>query len=303
MLILRAADVPRAASMLEAIEAMRGVFETLGRGEGTIPPRIHMDLPGGTGLFMPALVGEALAIKAFAAMEENASRGLATFQGATLLLDPETGICRALIDAAALTALRTGASAGLSAQLLARPDSPSCALFGAGPQAHAILRALLSVRPLNRVLCLARHVAQIESWQTGLSLQVCDAAEMVSQADIVACATSARSPLFPAEAIRPGTHVIAVGSYRPEMNELPPALVRRARIFIDNLDAPRDSGDLAALEENQPTPLLTPDAQRVDDQEVTLYKSIGNAAQDAAAALLVWQNALAKGLGHSIDWP
>src|SRR5687767_4214251 len=164
MLVLNAEDVRKALPMPLAIEAMREAFAALSDGRATVPHRVHLSIPrgGGTSLFMPAFVDtseaskQALAVKVVSLFDGNQARGLARIQAAVLVLAPGTGRPVALLEGAALTAIRTAAASGLATDLLARPESKSLALFGVGVQARAHFEAMLAVRKIEQVWIYSR---------------------------------------------------------------------------------------------------------------------------------------------------
>ncbi len=325
MVVLNAQDVKTVGNMARMMASMRLAFEADVNGLAIIPERIHLQLPdrAGVGLIMPAFVARlrdlpsTFATKFFSVMHGNVERGIPAFQGATVLLDSETGVCKAVIDAAALTALRTGASCGVATDLFSRPDSEVLAVFGAGPQAMSSLEAILTIRSIKRVYVLGRHATRIQRALSQIAPQVklivALPDEMVWAADIVLTATNATSPLFDASALRLGTHISALGSFQPGMQELPEEAVAKARVFVDNRAAARTCGDLTIPLEHG----LIDDAHLVglvgdvltgvhpgrrSSDEITIYKSIGNAIQDAVAAQTVFLDSLRAGIGQSVEW-
>lgn len=317
--ILSAADVRAAVDMPAAIDAMREAFGALSSGRATVPIRLGLETDHGVSLFMPARLQspDRVAVKVVSVNPGNASRGLPAIHAVVLVVDPETGRPTALMDGTWLTALRTGAVGGLAADLLARPDATTVALFGAGVQARTQLEAVRCVRDIEEVRVVSRSgdsadrlVAEIEGVR---ALRVDDPAEAVAGADIVIAATNSATPVFDGTLVEAGTHVTGVGSYTTEMREVDTELVRRARVIVDQREAIlEEAGDIAgpiadgavdasvmAAEIGDIVLGRTPG--RTTDEEVTFFKSVGNAAQDVAVAARVLQAAERDGLGTVVE--
>jgi ornithine cyclodeaminase len=237
-------------------------------------------------------------------MPANAGRGLPTVQAVVVWFDATTGRPVALLDGATITAMRTGAASGVATRLLARPDAATLAMIGAGGQAEWQVRAVLAARPIREVLVHARHAEGRDAFAdrmaaaTGVAVRaVASAREAVEAADVVCCATTSTEPVFDAAWVRPGTHVNGVGAFRLGMVELPPGLFGRADVCaVDAMEAARaEAGDvMAAVEEGlvrEPDLIeigtIGPDwvAGRAPDA-ITVFKSVGLAIQDVAAAEL-----------------
>jgi ornithine cyclodeaminase len=231
-----------------------------------------------------------------------------------LVLDAETGIPRAMMEGDSLTALRTGAAGGLAADLLARKGASKVALFGAGVQGRAQLAAACAVRPIREVMVFdpvpaaaARVVEEIGTWPDGPRARTAaSAAEAVRRADIVLTATTSATPVFNGSDLPSGAHVTAVGSFTPDMQEIDASVVERAYVVVDAREAAMtESGDLIkarAVVDAELGEIVNNDKPgRRDDTQITLFKSVGMAAQDAAAAAAVLSAAEHKGLGTAID--
>ena len=329
MLILNAKDVERALPMQDAIDAMGEAFSSLSNGLAIVPPRCHMNIAAHAGicLVMPAFVGgpdenQALAVKTVSLFDGNQRRGLARIQAAVTLFEADTGRPIALLDGGTLTAIRTAAAPGLATDLLARKDAHQLAVFGAGVQARQQMLAMCQIRPLEVVrlfaptrdkadALLARMRRQIPEicWEIAGSSR-----EAVEQADIICCASTSKQPVFSDEDVRPGTHINAIGSFQPEVAEVPVETVCRASIYVDSLEAAWEeagdliqplrsglidrehlAGELGALVQGEI-------AGRQDNEQVTLFKSVGIAAQDAVAAHVAVSNARKQGIGQTVDW-
>ncbi|WP_416897055.1 MAG: ornithine cyclodeaminase family protein [Minwuia sp.] len=275
------------------------------------PLRHHhtVGVPGeadATLLLMPAWkTGAAFGVKLATVFPGNGQRGMPAVQGQYLLLDPATGTPTALIDGARLTAWRTAAASGLAARYLARSDARHMLMAGAGTLAPMLIRAHMAARPsIDRVRVWNRNPASAEALAQGLAdegLPVSAATDLeaeVRQADIVSCATLSTEPLVLGGWLKDGAHLDLVGAFRPDMRECDDDAVRRATVFVDTRDgASSEGGDIV-----QPLKagVITPDdiaadlyelcrdahAGRSDDSEVTLFKSVGAALEDLAAAQL-----------------
>lgn len=319
MRILSAADVLAAVDMRGAIDAMRGAFVALSTGEAVVPLRLALETPGGTALFMPGhLPGlGATAAKIVTVHPGNAARGLPVIHAAVLVLDPATGRPLALMDGTRLTALRTGAAGGLAADLLALPGASVVALFGSGAQAGTQLEAVRCVRPVTEVRIVSNHAESahaLAARQEGVRASVMqDRAAALRGAHIVVTATDSVTPVFDGTLVEPGTHVTGVGSYTPAMREVDTALVRRARVFVDQREAAlAEAGDLAGPigdgevdagvivgEIGEVAAGLRPG--RTSDDQVTFFKSVGNAVQDVAIAARVLAAAEREGRGVVVE--
>ena len=314
--ILSATDVERALPMPLAIAAMRAAFGQLSAGQATMPARSRIALPGGVALFMPAHLAHTqdLAVKAVSVMDGNAARGLPAVLGAVLVLDPETGAARALVDGRTVTAIRTGAGVGLAADLLARPGARTVAVFGAGAQARSNLAGVLAVRAIRAVAVFSHNPTHAEALVAELRrayprLEVSRAAvpeEAVASADIVLAATSAPEPLFDGRAVNPGTFISAIGAHTATTRELDAHVVKGAYRVIDAYASVPEAGDFALAG-------VAPDAElgelvngtkpgRTSAEQVTLFKSCGLAVQDAAAAGAALREAERLGLGTLVPF-
>ncbi|KPJ73928.1 MAG: hypothetical protein AMS14_06110 [Planctomycetes bacterium DG_20] len=329
MQVLDAADVRRALPMADAIEAMKAAFAALSSGRAVVPERIHLAVGphDGVSLVMPARVddagGQTVAVKVISLFDRNAERGLARVQAAVLVLEAETGRPVALLEGAALTAIRTGAASGAATDLMARPDSRTAAILGAGVQARTQLEAVCTVRPIETVWVYDPAAGAAEALVAEMAgrgpvpadvRHAADAREAVTGADIVCAATTSHAPVFADADLKPGAHVNAIGSYQPHVQEVPPETVVRARVVVDSRrTALAETGDLI-----QPirAGLITADHVRAElgelvlgrakgrtsDDEITLFKAVGIAVQDAVAARAALARAEQLGLGQQVRW-
>ncbi|RMH05276.1 MAG: ornithine cyclodeaminase family protein [Planctomycetota bacterium] len=320
LLLLGADDLRRSLPMTEAIAAMKEAFAAVSAGLVSMPPRGAIDAGGGTTLLMGAAVpGLGLAGKTVSVFPGNAARGRPVVSGLVSVLDPETGEPVAVCDGAFLTAWRTGAASGAATDLLARPEASTLALFGAGVQARTQLLAVAAVRPLRLVRVwapdpdgLRRFTAETAA-ETGLEVvAAADPDEALAGADVVCTATTSPTPVFAGERLEPGCHLNAVGAFTPQTRELDATAVGRARVFVDQRRAAlAEAGDLLLAEAESTTErgrwtelgevVRNPGRGRRGPDEITLFKSVGLAVQDVAAAARAVARARRLGLGNLVE--
>ncbi len=326
MLILNAADLRRALPMRETIEAMKRAYAALSAGQAKVPLRTSLPIPAqnASTLLMPAYVtGEeedALAVKIATLFPYNVPAGLPLIHAAVLAMDATTGQMLALLEGGSLTAIRTGAGGGAAADLLARPDSHTVALFGAGVQSRTQLEAVCAVRDIQKVWIYATNPEQIAALIAEMRVRVratllpaTSPRHALVEADIVCAATTTQTPLFEDAELRPGTHVTGVGSYTPAMIEIPPTTVARARVVVDSRTACQvEAGEIMRAAElgifdwknaaELGEIILGTQIGRTSPEQITFFKSVGVAVQDAVAAGLALKNALKLGLGQEVAW-
>ncbi len=315
--------------MEDAIAAVAEGYRQLASGNVTMPQRVAtaVEPHNGVHLSMPAFVGGTgddpgtLAIKIVTVFSDNPARyGQPTIQGVVLLHDARTGEPLALMDAEQLTAMRTGAASGVATQALARPDARVAAVLGSGAQAVTQLLAVCAVRPIERAFVYSLNVEGderfAEQMSARLGLPVSRAADMraaVTAADVICTATTSRKPLFDGAWLREGVHVNGIGSYTREMRELDTTTILRSRLFVDGRTAAQsEAGDVVIpLAEGAITydhvvgeigaVLLGQVAGRTSPADITVFKSVGMAVQDAVVAPLVYRRALEQGLGQRVE--
>lgn len=315
--ILSAADVRAALPMPKAIDAMRHAYSQLSADKVTAPPRQHLSTDKGVTLIMPAYLPERseFGIKVVSVYDDNPNIDLPRITATVLVLDPATGVPKAFMDGASLTAIRTGAGGGVAADLLARQDAKKVGLFGAGVQARAQLQAVMAVRDIACVNLISRTQAsaqqlatEISGWTDAPEVNlVSTPQEVVGDADIVICATTSATPLFDGKDLRPGTHITAVGTFVPEKREVDTTTIRRSdRIVVDSREAcAEEAGDLiipnAEIDAEIGEIINGDKLGRGSDSEITFFKSVGVAVQDAVAASVILAEAEAKALGTLIE--
>jgi ornithine cyclodeaminase/alanine dehydrogenase-like protein (mu-crystallin family) len=321
--ILSAADVRRALPMSEAIEAMRRAFGQLSANQADVPLRTRLQTDQGLLLFMPAFLRQSreIGFKMVSLWGDNPAKGLPAVIALATVIDPDTGEPKALLNGEMLTAIRTGAGGGLATDLLARPDANVAAVFGAGVQARAQLEAACAIRPIKEVRIFSRTPAKVEAfaaevaaWPDAPQVVVAGSRrEAMTGADIVITATTSEKPVFDGRDLSPGTHVTGVGSYAPHMQEVDEETVRRSKIVVDSLQAClAEAGDLIVALEKNVISKLDIHAElgqivngerpgRESHEEITFFKSVGVAVQDAAAANAVLRAAESQRLGTVVE--
>jgi ornithine cyclodeaminase/alanine dehydrogenase-like protein (mu-crystallin family) len=317
LLVLSHDDVRRLLPMDECIELMEAALSDLARGRAWQPLRFVIRPPEEQTLMglMPAHRSEpqrAYGLKAICIFPENPARGLDAHQGGVFLFDGDTGQPRALLDASAVTAVRTAAVSAVATRALAREDAKELAILGAGVQARSHLEALPHVRSFERVRIWSRtpeHAQDVASESP--VAEVAESAEAaVSGADVVVTATSSREPVLERAWLTPGAHVNAVGSSIPSARELDTATMTEAALFCDARESlVNEAGDylLAGLSEEsiraELGEVLTGGAEgRRDAEELTVFKSLGLGVEDLAAAEHVYERARAEGVGSAVPF-
>jgi len=325
LLVLKEEDILRLLPMRECITVMAQALIALARGQVYQPLRTVIrppEIPGILGLMPAALSGEhpALGLKAVCAFPANSARGKDSHQGAVILFDTESGEPLALLSASAITGVRTAAVTAVATELLARRDAGDLAVIGAGRQARAHLEALASVRSLRRVRIVdsyperARSVAAEMSGILSLAIEVVESAEeAVRGADLVVTVTSSADPVLLGEWLAEGAHVNLVGASTPREREADAATLARARLFVDRRESClNESGEyLAACQEGMIGPdhvlaelgelLVGERAGRTADEEITLFKSLGMAVEDVAAAEYAYRKDLERDEGVWVE--
>lgn len=327
MLILNASEVYRALPMRRAIEAMKQAFAALSDGRAEAPLRTHLRAGrnAGISLFMPAFIddpspaNQALVVKAVSLFDGNAARGLNRIQAAVLVLEPDTGRPAALLEGATLTAIRTAAASGAATDLLARPDSAVLGILGAGVQARYHLEAVCAVRPIREARIYAPTVAKVERLIDEMTPRVkaaLHAAESprdaLAGADVVCAASTSSVPVFADGDLLAGAHVNAVGSFTPQAREVPAETVMRSLVVVDSREAAwQEAGDLIQpleaglisrdhIHAELGELVLGRNSCRTDSRQITLFKSVGSAVQDAVAARTALACAREAGLGIEV---
>lgn len=318
MLLLNAKEVSALLDMDALIAALEPAMVELSAGRCSMPPRTAA-LVQGKGLLgtMPAYLPSThtLSCKLVTVFPGNAKRGLHTHQAAVLLFDADTGVPKAMLDGASITALRTAAGSALATRALAREDASVLLIVGTGVQALSHARAVARVRELRELRVAGRDAAKAEqiALLLGEELDIASrgsaiGAEAFQGADMVCACTHAEQPVVRGAWLTPGMHVNSVG-LNPSGRELDAEAVKKARVFVESRAAalappPSGAGDLAGAEVHAEIGEVLAGSQegRGSDEQITLYKSVGVAVQDAVAAQLACDAALARRVGTEIKF-
>jgi ornithine cyclodeaminase/alanine dehydrogenase-like protein (mu-crystallin family) len=326
MLVLSARDVHRLLRYDECADAMREVLAALARGQAYQPLRTVLQPEGASGLMalMPSfLPGDAAfyGLKAICITADNPAIGLDAHLGIVLLSSAQTGEPVAILNASAVTEIRTAAVSAVATELLARPDADVLAIIGTGVQARAHLLALSAARPVSQIRVAGRRPASASAFaesvreQSAAPVVACASArEAVDGAGIIVTATTSARPVLERGWLAAGTHINAVGACFPAARELDTATVAAAALFADSRESARsESGDYRlALADGA----IGPDHVRAElgeilagrapgrsgEQEITVFESLGLAVEDLAAAALAYRRAVQLGAGCQAEF-
>ncbi|ASA23722.1 ornithine cyclodeaminase family protein [Paenibacillus donghaensis] len=322
MLVISQKEVVELLSMEGCIDAMEAVLADLATGQAMQSLRQMLPLAEGNllGLMPGYLRRDGLAgAKLITISPGNHSRGLPSHQGVVTLFDASSGVIKAIMDGQKITAIRTAAVSAAATRHLARADAEVLAILGTGEQAASHLEAMLQVRELRQVRIWGRTPSKAAAWQAEMSsrfsveITVCATVrEAVAGADIICAVTAATEPVLLREWVKPGAHINAVGACRPTDRELDSELVAQSRLYVDSVESaagesgdyliplaegaiPQDHivGEIGAVFSGQLT-------GRATDSEITLFKSLGLAVEDLAAAQYIYNKALRLQRGTEI---
>jgi len=295
-----------------------------------MPACVRLVVPGqhGEGCAAPVHVhnpeGEALGFRLTTVYPDNAGRGRPVIQGAVLLVDPVTGALEALVEGGALTAIRTGATSAVATDLLARRSARTLTVFGTGVQARTQVAAICHVREIESVRVYGRDSSSLRAFVSETAgrgrvppdVQVAKTpAEAVARADIICTATTSSTPVFADRDLRTGVHINGIGSYSPLTAEIPHRTLARSLLVVDSRSsALAEAGDLIqAIAQGVITPehiraelgdlVLGRVEGRSAPDQITVFKSVGIAVQDAVAASIALKNARAGEIGRECPWP
>lgn len=317
MILLSRHDVEQCLDVRQGIEAMRFAFDALGRGLVEMPPRAVTPVGESAHLSMPCYIGgdePVLCMKVVTFFPSNPSRGEPTTQAVILMSDPLTGAPVAMMDAEYVTLVRTGAVSALATEFLARESARTLGVFGTGEVGFYQVAAVKEVRVIDNVFVNSLDPSQgrefcerVESELGVPAMFVTEPSTLVEQSDVICLATSSKNPVLHGEHVRPGTHVNGVGSFRPDMAETDVEFVSNARVFVDQISAAQvgageilaavEAGAFSWVDAIELQRLVLGDCEGRRGDEVTFFKSVGLAVQDAAVARIVFTRAVELGLG------
>jgi alanine dehydrogenase len=312
--------------MSEAIDAVKEAYAQLSAGRVALPMRTRIDVTEyqGSTLFMPAYMqsGGHLAVKIVSVFPRNVSRGIPTIAAVVIVLDVDTGRPEAILEGASLTAIRTGAASGAATDVLARQDSTRVAIIGSGTQARSQLLAVCSVRDIQHVRIFSldpEAAAEMAGDMAGRDRVPADvsvppsSADAIADADIICTATTSETPVFDGTGLKPGAHINAIGSYTPSMQEVDVTTIKKALVVVDSREAvlaetgdllvPIGRGEIGAdvIHAELGQIINRERSGRTSADQITYFKSVGLAVQDAVAAGRALARAKARGLGQTID--
>ncbi len=320
VLWLNGEEMERLLEMGEVIAAVEDAFREHGLGKVQMPPKVYLYFQEGDLRAMPAYIPslDKAGVKIVNVHPGNPTRGLPTVMATYVLVSPETGAALAVMNATYLTDARTGAAGAIAAKYLARKDSKTLGLVGAGRQARTQLLAIAELFELERVLVASRTRRSAERFagemgnRLGIDIMACEVREACN-ADIVTTTTPAREPVVKDEWIAEGTHINAIGADAPGKQELDPKILRRAKIVVDAWEQAKHSGEVNVPLRNRM--LFREDIHaelgeivagkkpgRESDEEITVFDSTGLAIQDVAAAALAYRLARERGVGVELEF-
>jgi len=323
-LVISAAEVHALLPMQVCIDLMAGALETLARGDGINPLRSGIRLPHDRGILgmMPGQMDtpDTFGLKVVSVFPGNHGTAYDSHQGIVMLFETDHGTPVAIVDASAITAIRTAAASGVATRLLARENATALGVLGSGVQARSHLEAMACVRPITRARVFARdrgrreRCARDAASTLGIAVEPVQSAQAaVDGADIICTATSSKEPVLMGDWLTPGCHINAVGSSVRWTRELDTAAVLASRLFVDRTESTvNESGDFlfpkqeGALDESHIVGeigdiLVGTIAGRTSEDEITLFKSLGLAVEDLAAAHYVYERATETGTGTSVE--
>lgn len=326
--ILNQENVREAITIKEAISAVKDAFIQLSTQEAVVPMRSQIPVAKNKGiaLFMPAYLekSHSLGAKIVSVFPDNTSKNLPTIFAVVIVLDADTGRPRAILDGTFLTALRTGAASGVATDLLARRDASTAAVFGAGIQGRTQMEAVCTVRSIDKIWIYDPRASAADAYVRDLKekgppfpqdISIASSPEQAAaQADIICTATTSSVPVFNDNHIKPGVHINGVGSYTPEMQEIPSATVVRAKVFVDSVSATwEEAGDLiiplqkGLIDKTHVRGEIGELALgqirgRDKEDDITFFKSVGVAVQDISVAQVILHTAEKLGLGLDVDF-
>jgi len=310
VLVLARAEVERLLDLDQLLEALREAFKAISDDATSVPPRTASFAPAGLLGVMPAWTPGTLEAKLVAVFPGNEEHGLPSHQALIALFDEATGTPLAVMDGTHITAVRTAAASAVATRLLARPDAGVLAILGAGVQGRAHLDLVTRVRSFDEIRITSRDLGRAQELAAAhpAAVAVASFAEAAAGAAVVCCCTDATEPVLEATWVEPGTHVNSVGGSPRGRGELPVDLVRSASLYVESRTTfqapPAGAPELKGLDATRATELgealLGRRPGRRSETEVTVYKSVGHAVEDAVAARLVYDRARTEGAGTAV---
>jgi thiomorpholine-carboxylate dehydrogenase len=294
-LFLNEQQVRKHLRMSELIPAMEKALIDFSAGRVTQPVRsiISIDPPGGVLGLMPALTPDGLGLKAVTFYPSNAERGIPTHMATIFLVDPQTGTPLAIMDGRLITEMRTAAVSAAATKLLASPDAKVLAILGSGVQARSHVEALRLVRQFEESRVWSPTIAHAKRFAQEINATATSAEEAVRDADVIVTVTSSKTAVLKGDWLKPGCHVNAIGACRPDWRELDDDAMANV-LFVDSREsAMKESGDVILSSAKIHAEIGEALAGKVPTRanETTIFKSLGMAVEDIAAAMLVYRSA------------
>ena len=296
-LFLNEQQVREHLRMTELIPAMEKALIDFSAGRVTQPVRsiISIDPPGGFLGLMPALTPDGLGLKVVTFYPSNAERGIPTHMATIFLLDPHTGTPLAIMDGRLITEMRTAAASAAATKLLASPDAKVLAILGSGVQARSHVEALRIVRPFEEIRVWSPTPEHAKRFAQEIGATATSAEDAVRDADVIVTVTSSKTPILKGAWLKAGSHVNGIGACRPDWRELDDDAMANV-LFVDSREgAMKESGDVILSGAKIYAEVGEALAGKVPARanETTIFKSLGMAVEDIAAAMLVYQSAIA----------
>jgi ornithine cyclodeaminase/alanine dehydrogenase-like protein (mu-crystallin family) len=291
-LFLSEEQVRQHLRMTELILAMERALIDFSAGRVTQPVRsiISIDPPGGFLGLMPALTPDGLGLKAVTFYPSNVKRGIPTHMATIFLVDPQTGMPLAIMDGRLITEMRTAAVSAVATNLLASPDAKILAILGSGVQAHSHVEALRLVRQFEEIRVWSPTAKHAKGFAKEIGATAMPAQEAVRDADVIVTVTSSKTPVLKGQWLKSGSHVNAIGACRPDWRELDDKAMANV-VFVDSREgALKESGDVILSGARIYAELGEALADKVPPRadETTIFKSLGMAVEDIAAAMLLY---------------
>lgn len=322
MLILNKTDLEELLPMEEVLEVLEAGFREVKEGRCVVPVRFHLSVEDNQGqfLFMPALLPglKQSGTKIVSVFPQNASMGKPTIYATYLLNDPVTGELLALMEGATLTGIRTGGASGLATRYLAREDSQVLGIIGTGFQSYFQFKAVQAVRPIEEVWAYDLDPRSLERFCMKLAPFVkvhpaSSPAEAVRRSDILVTATTSKTPVFLGKDLKSGTHINAIGAFRPDMREADEETILKATVVVDTYEGClSEAGDLLipmregkwkkeAIRGDLGDLVTGRKKGRRSPGEITFFKSVGFAMEDAVSAYRAYEKAIREGKGQRVE--
>ncbi|MDA4129112.1 MAG: ornithine cyclodeaminase family protein [Thaumarchaeota archaeon] len=325
-LVVGSLDVTEILRMPKCIEVMRETFRAFARGEAIFPPRRALPQPDKKGILgmMPGYLGSkgAIGIKAITVFPGNLDTTFESHQGAVLLFETEHGRLLSVVDAGSITAIRTAAASGVATDTLARKDVANLTILGSGTQANSHLEAMLAVRPGIRKIRVwsrnpdhAKRFAVRESASRGVQIEIAESARSaILGSDLICTTTGAKSPILKGEWLSPGVHINAVGASTPSFRELDTDAIVKSRFFVDSRESALNEADdfripkqEGAIDESHIVGEIGEVLEgkvtgRTGPGEITIFKSLGIAIEDVAAAHYIYTQASSRNMGTWVEF-